>query len=399
VKAASERTIVTLVGAVQFVNILDFMIVMPLGPDFAGELNIEAAHLGWVGGSYTAAAAVAGLVGSLFLERFDRRKALGVAVMGLVIGTAMGALATGLWTMILARVVAGSFGGPATSIALATIADTVPPERRGRALGAVMGAFSLASVIGVPVGLELGRLGGWRTPFLAVAGLGLGVALSAVALLPPLRAHLAPANQHPDPGLRALLARPAVLLAFLCTFLVMGGAFAIIPYISPYIQGNLHFPRADIGTLYFAGGIVSFFTTRIVGRLLDRIGVMPIGLTGCTLLVAVMGAGFAVEPPWLPVPAAFVGFMFAMGVRNLPFNTLMSLVPGPAERARFLSLQSCVQHLSAALGSFFAAQVLVSGEGGRVEGMGVVTATAMVLTAAIPLVYRGLERRVWRVKA
>src|SRR6185369_10529728 len=109
----SERLIVFLVGAVQFVNILDFMMVMPLGPDFARALGIHTSNLGIVGGSYTAAAAIAGLVGALFLDRFDRRKALAVAMLGLVTGTAAGGFAVDLRSLVAARVLAGAFGGPA----------------------------------------------------------------------------------------------------------------------------------------------------------------------------------------------------------------------------------------------------------------------------------------------
>ena len=64
------------------------------------------------------------------------------------------------------------FGGPATSLGLSILADIVPIERRGRAMGTLMGAFSAASVFGVPAGLELARIGGWRMPFFAVAALG-----------------------------------------------------------------------------------------------------------------------------------------------------------------------------------------------------------------------------------
>src|SRR5688572_29617115 len=79
-----ERTIVLLVAAVQFVNILDFMMVMPLGPDFANSLDIPMAHIGYLGGAYTVAAAMSGIAGSFFLDRFDRRKALAVTILGLV---------------------------------------------------------------------------------------------------------------------------------------------------------------------------------------------------------------------------------------------------------------------------------------------------------------------------
>src|SRR5438270_13526154 len=97
-----ELAVVLLVAAVQFVNILDFVMVMPMGPDFAAALGIPTSRLGLIGGSYTAAAAVSGLVGSFFLDRFDRRRALGVAMIGLVFGTAMGGFATGLGTLMLA---------------------------------------------------------------------------------------------------------------------------------------------------------------------------------------------------------------------------------------------------------------------------------------------------------
>src|SRR4051812_10438109 len=98
------------------------MMVMPLGPDFARALGIPNSDLGMVGGSYTAAASISGLTGALFLDRFDRRRALAVAMLGLVIGTFAGGFATSFATMMAARVLAGTFGGPATSLSLSIIA-------------------------------------------------------------------------------------------------------------------------------------------------------------------------------------------------------------------------------------------------------------------------------------
>src|SRR3954466_11528798 len=100
----SERTVIFLIGAVQFVNILDFMMVLPLGPFFAGPLGIPASRIGVIGGSYTAAAAVSGIACSFFLAPFDRRKALGFAVAGLVVATALGGLSLGFGSMVFARI-------------------------------------------------------------------------------------------------------------------------------------------------------------------------------------------------------------------------------------------------------------------------------------------------------
>ena len=55
-RAISERKLLLLLGAVQFINVVDFMMVMPLGPDFACDLGIPLSNLGYIGGSYTAAA-------------------------------------------------------------------------------------------------------------------------------------------------------------------------------------------------------------------------------------------------------------------------------------------------------------------------------------------------------
>ncbi len=201
-RAPSEGWMVFLIGAVQFINIWDFVMVMPLGPDFASALGIPLSKLGLVGGAYTAAAAVAGVVGSTFLDRFDRRPALAVTMTGLVLGTFAGGLAWNFESLLAARFLAGAFGGPATSLALSIIADAVPPERRGKAMGAVMGAFSVASVLGVPLSLQLSVWGGWRLPFLVVGGLGLGVTAAVAASLPSLRAHLGRSGQGIPSGPR-----------------------------------------------------------------------------------------------------------------------------------------------------------------------------------------------------
>jgi predicted MFS family arabinose efflux permease len=391
--AISERRAVFLVGAVQFVNILDFMMVMPLGPDFAKSLGIAASHLGYVGGAYTAAAGVAGIAGALFLDRFDRRRALAVAMLGLVVGTAAGGLAVDLRTLLLARVIAGVFGGPATSIALAIVADVVPAERRGKALGAVMGAFSVASVLGVPAGLELARLGGWRTPFFAVAALGLAITAAAFSLLPPLRLHLEAANGEPPPRFAELF-RPAVLLSWTMTATVMMASFSVVPNLSAYFQNNLGYPRAQLGVLYLVGGALSFFAMRIVGRLVDRYGSFRVGTGGTIWFLAVLWTGFVAPVAGLPVMVLFVAFMLSNSLRGVPHNTLTSKVPSPRERARFMSIQSSVQHFASSLGAFTSARLLRELPGGVLEGMPTVALVSMALAATFPVLAWAVESRV-----
>ncbi|HZS35519.1 MAG TPA: MFS transporter [Polyangia bacterium] len=394
----NERTIVFLVGAVQFVNILDFVMVMPLGPDFAAALSIPESKLGLVAGSYTAAASISGIIGSYFLDRFDRRSALGVAMLGLVAGTAAGGLATGLPSLLLARVIAGVFGGPATSLAFSIIADVIPPERRGKAMGAVMGAFSVAQVLGVPAGLWLAQGGRWWLPFFVVAGLGLVIIVASIFLLPPLRLHLE--SRAPDAAslssLSSLLARPIVRASYLMTATVMMAGFLVIPNIAAYVQKNLHYPRSELDRLYLAGGVASFLSLRIVGAMVDRFGSFRVGSIGSLLLGAVLYLGFYDYPRGLPVMALFIAFMIAMAFRNVSYSTLTSKVPEPIERARFMSIQSSVQHGASALGAIVSSRVLVTLPGGALGGMSRLTAISIALTALLPAFLFRVERAVQR---
>lgn len=391
----SESKLLLLIGAVQFVNVLDFMMVMPLGPDFARELAIESAHLGIVGGSYTASAAISGMVGALFLDRFDRRKALGCALLGLVLGTALGGFAWDLPSLIFARVVAGAFGGPATALAMAIVTDVVPLERRGRAMGAVMGAFSLASVFGVPLGLELARAGGWQTPFFAVAALGAVVTLLTMWLMPPLTGHLH--ERHTQVTSTAtLLRKPLVLLSLCCTFVAMAGNFALIPNLSAYFQTNRHYPRDQLGTLYLIGGAVSFLTLRIAGKLADKFGPTRTAALGNGMFVGVLLLGFIYPVHWLPILGLFVSFMVTSSFRVVPMQALSTRVPEAHERARFMSVQSCVQHAASALGAMFGAQLLSTRPDGALQGIGEVASFTALFALLLPLIMLAVERRVRR---
>lgn len=383
-----------LVSAVQFVNILDFMMVMPLGPDFAKGLGVDVSQLGMIGGSYTAAAAVSGLVSSRFLDRFDRRPALALAMLGLVFGTALGGFATGLHSLMLARVVAGLFGGPATSLALSIVADVIPPARRGRALGLVMAAFSVASVVGVPAGLELARIGGWRLPFFAVAALGLVVAAGAIFLMPPLRLHLQSESHHAHTRLVVFLRQPMVLLSLSATGSVMLASFSVIPNVSTYLQRNLGYPRDQLGLLYLVGGSVSFLCMQLIGRVVDRLGAAFMAAVGTLLFVSDLGATFVAQLHMLPVMGIFVVLMTSMAFRGVSLNTVSSRVPLPHERARFMSLQSAVQHMASATGAVISSQLLHELPDHKLAGMSRVATLSIALGLLLPVLLHLCERRV-----
>lgn len=388
----TERRLVALLAMVQFVNVLDFMMVMPLGPDFARDLGIPTAELGLVGGSYTASASVSGLVAAVVLDRFRRKPALLSVMLGLALATFAGALATGLGSLLTARVLAGAFGGPATALSLAIVADAVPIERRGRALGVVMGAFSIASIAGVPAGLELARRGGWRAPFLGVGALTLLVVAAAARVMTE------PENARDrEPASLARFMRQLQgaenLLSLATGATIMFASFLIVPNMASYVQRNLGFPRERIGLMYLGGGVASLVAMQVAGRVIDRTGARLVAVAGTAVAV------FALWQTFLPTlsplhPVAFSTlFMSGTSVRAIAFNTMTSRVPRPNERGAFMSLQSTVQHFASALGAFTSSKLLSSEPSGRLIGAERLAVATLGLSVLMPVLLFMLERR------
>ena len=82
-----ERVMLSILASVQFTSIVDFMVVMPLGPQLRRTLGISPARFGLVVSSYTLSAGLAGLLASTVLDRFGRRRAFLSLFSGFLIGT------------------------------------------------------------------------------------------------------------------------------------------------------------------------------------------------------------------------------------------------------------------------------------------------------------------------
>ncbi len=89
-----------------------------------------------------------------------------------------------------ARILTGFFGGLIGAQVLSIIADTFPYEKRGRAMGTIFMAFSVASVLGVPFSLYLANKISWHAPFIFIAILGLPIIVLIVKYLPSVNKHL-----------------------------------------------------------------------------------------------------------------------------------------------------------------------------------------------------------------
>jgi predicted MFS family arabinose efflux permease len=344
-KPLSERSLLLLLAAVQFTHIMDFMIMMPLGPQLMREMQIGPGHFSAFVAAYTISSGIVGLLAAPFIDRFDRRKFLLFAYAGFIFGTLACALSQNATTLLLARAVSGGFGGLSISMVMSIIGDVVPAERRATGMGIVMTAFSVAAALGVPFGLQLAQHFRWEAPFFVLVLIGALVWTIAYLRLPAIRGHLV--NGHARHAFAELLrdANAGRALVFMTTMVL--GHFAILPLLSPYLVANVGLPEHDLFLVYFTGGALTVFTAPMIGRLADSLGRLRVfsGLVAVACLVTMFITHSGRLPVWAVLVSGGAFFVFASG-RFIPGQAIMTLAVPASRRGAFMSLSGCARDLT-----------------------------------------------------
>jgi predicted MFS family arabinose efflux permease len=345
-----ERWLLLTLAGIQFTHILDFMIMMPLGPQLTRIFDISNAQFGLLVSAYTLSAGVAGLLASTGIDRFGRKRLL-LWLYGLfgLATLACGLAPTYAWLMA-ARIAAGVFGGVLSALSQTVVADVVPFERRGVAMGVVMTSFSVSTVAGVPLGLFLAAHWSWHMPFFAIAAVVAVLWLFIWQSFPTLDAHV----QHHQgrgawSGIGQVLADPGHLRAFALTGTMMLAGFLVIPYITIYLQSNAGMRAEQVPWIYLCGGVATLLTGRWIGRLSDRLGkVRMFRHMACLLPLPLMATTLSEGLPLWALLLIATSLFTVMSGRMIPGMALIASAAQPQLRGTFLSLNAAVQ--SAAMG-------------------------------------------------
>jgi predicted MFS family arabinose efflux permease len=370
---ARERLVLWLLALTQFTVIMDFMVMMPLSPQLMQAFSISPAQFSGAVSAYAWCAGLSGLLAATFIDRFDRKRMLLAVFLLFNLSNLACAMAPSFHVLVLSRAFAGLTGGVLGAIGMAIIGDLIAPQRRGYATGIVMTSFSMAAILGVPLGVGLAAGHGWQSPFYLLVVLSMVIWGIAALVLPALTAHLdrdtPPARALPE--LVALFRVPEHLRAFLLTFVTMLNGMLVIPFISPVLVGNLGVQPGDIMWIYMAGGIAAFFSSRFVGNWSDRAGRHKVFRV--FVLYSVVPILAITHLPQLPLVALvcmFPFFMVAMNGRNVPLQALMTTVPDPRRRGAFLSANAAVQQIGTGLGALLGGLWLQTDAAGHISGYG-----------------------------
>lgn len=359
----SERLLLFTLAAIQFSHIMDFMIMMPLGPQLMRLFDISPQQFSFLVSGYTFSAGVFGFLSAFVADRFPRKPLLMVLFTGFVLGTAACSLAPTYEVLLAARILTGAFGGILAAMVFAVVGDTIPLERRGAAMGWVTAAFSAASVFGVPFGLFLADKFSWHAPFLFLACLGLPIWLMAWRLIPTTQA--GSSHENPFQLLRRVGQDSNQQWALLLIVLMMLGQFSVIPFLSPSMVANVGFSEGSLAYIYLFGGFTTLFTGPWIGRLADRYGRQYVLYRFLLLsIIPVIWITHLGPSPMLAVLLLTTSFFVVSGGRMIPVMAMMTAAVAPRYRGSFMSLQSAVQQIAAGFASLLAGWIIVeNGQG------------------------------------
>jgi predicted MFS family arabinose efflux permease len=376
-----EWMFLLVLAAVQFTHLLDFVIMMPLGPQFKTDLHLSDQWFGFLVSAYAFSAALAGLLAAWFIDRFDRKTALLGLYAGFTVGTLCCALAPNYPLLLAARALTGAFGGVVAACILAIVGDAFPGARRGRAMGAIMSAFSVASIVGVPAGLYLANLVDWRAPFVALAGLSAVVFVLVFLVLPPMRGHLV--RGRTAAHLWSVFLEPSHLRAYLLMIALVLSTFMIVPYLASYLVANTGRTNEELPYVYLCAGLTTLVTMSLVGWLSDRFGklLMFRSLALFTMVPILLVTNL---PPVALATALLVStlFMVTTSGRMVPAMALITASATPRNRGSFLSVNASVQQAAAALASSLGGLLLGQGANGEITRFPLVGGLACAATLA-----------------
>ena len=380
--AAQERLILLVLATVQFTSIVDFMVVMPLAPQLKRAIGMTTDRFALVVAAYTVAAGLAGLISTLFLDRFARRPTYLVLFAGFLMGTLACGVAPDFVTLMAARGLTGAFGGILGGMAMTIIGDVFSEHRRGAATGILMMSFSMASILGVPIGLTLGQEYGWHIPFLVLAALCVPFFILAACVLPRLDGHLKGQGRvEPLGQLKAIFLEANHLRAFALTSALMISGFSVLPFLSAYLVSNVGVDEKHLRWAYVAGGIVTLVGMPTIGRMADRFGKLRV----YRFVVPANAALLLMVTSLPPLPLALVllamsATMLSNGGRMVPAMAMIASSVVPHLRGGFMGANSAIQHLSSSLGVIVAGFILLEPKNGPIERFPIVGLMAAVVS-------------------
>ncbi|MFE9750454.1 MFS transporter [Saccharothrix saharensis] len=311
----------------------------------AADLGVSIAAAGGLVTSYALGISLGGPVLTALTIKLARRRLLQVSLAAYVLVNGLAVVVTGFGPLLAARVLTGALHGLFIGVAFAVGAGMMPPERMGKAISFVFGGTAVATALGVPIGTLIGRALGWEASFVAIVLAGVLTSTLAVAVVPDV----------PNSGIGGFGAQvrhafaPRVLVLLGLGALIMGGQFAGLTYLQPFLTEVTGVSGGTVAVFLLVYGIANAVGTFAGGAAADRNASATIVTGGVVLVLALAALTFLGSNAVVAAIALFVWGIVGFGIVPSIQHRVVSLA-GPG-RDLAATLPASAVTLGIALGA------------------------------------------------
>lgn len=397
----NERVILFLLAALNFTQLLDFIVMMPLSNYLLPYFQITAFQFSLLVASYSVSAFFSGLIVAMFVDKFDRKKSLLFAYIGFLAGTLACGFSYTYEFLLASRILAGLFGGVIGAQILSIVADLFSYERRGRAMGVVVSAFAAATIFGIPISLYLTNIFrfNWHVPFIMIGAMGIFIIPFVIRHIPKMVGHIN--SERTSSAFSSLIMVwriPQQRSALIFSCLLMIGHFLIIPFINPYVEFNKGFSKRLIPMIYLFGGIASMIAAFILGRFSDKAGKLPVFQWSVFLsLFMVLIVTSLPNVHFFIVILLFAVWFILATSRALMAQAMVSEVVSSEHRGSFMSINGSIQQLGSGIAALLAGAIVITKRSGQVlnyKYVGYLSIIVLIATMILAqVVFKKIDKR------
>lgn len=371
--------VVWALGVVAFLMGTSELVVVGLLPELGAAFRVPTASVGLLVTIYAVGMMFGAPIMALATLRMSRRTALMAALLVFAASQFVTAFSSTMGLTLVVRFIAALANGTFWAVGAVVATDAAGPGSSARALSVMVSGFTLANVVGAPLGTALGQGLSWQAPFLVLGALTLGATF--------LVARQVSADRPPHVDIRSAvraetsaLKRPSIWLLYTATALIPGGLLATYSYVAPLLLDRAHVPPAVVPLALLGYGVGAVVGVVFAARYGDH---RPLAvLAGAVVLQLSALVGTAV---WGGNGAAMIVLLVVLGAAALVTNpvlvALVVRVAGPSNTLA-VALSTSAFNVGIAFGSALGGAALSSALG--LQGPSVVGA-ALTALSLVPL--------------
>ena len=244
------------------------LIVGGILPTIAAEFNVSLSSAGQLITLFALIYAITGPVLLVATSRFERKKVYLISLFVFFLGNLMTYFSPDFTWMMMARILTAASTALIIVLSLTIAAKIVEPPYRAKAIGLIFMGVSSSLVLGVPLGILISDVFGWRVIFLGIAALSVGsMALIALYIQPIPGSTAIPLKQQ----LKAV-ASAKIGTAHLATMFMLAGHYTLYAYFTPFLETSLKLNSFWISVCYLLFGVAAVSGGAIGGAMSDSIG-------------------------------------------------------------------------------------------------------------------------------